>query len=195
MGILSVLWGIVLPAMAGVRERARMAKCTANLRQLYIALEAYHDDWCGRYWAIYDWHRPPGGWQEYLVAPYRQYYKDERILKCPSEKSGLAGPFGSYWYAGVYLGNPPRWDPQVGPASAAYACLEYEPAHCPLLDCYNHTHWDRAATPKQNLRPRLHLGVFGDGHVEGRWLSWRYVEDLGQWRLDDEWTNCVPHPF
>ena len=52
IGVVSVMMGVLLPALSGAREAARQSECDSNLRQLGVAAHAYADDFRG--------HMPPG---------------------------------------------------------------------------------------------------------------------------------------
>ena len=90
IGVIGVLAGMLLPALANAREQARKAKCMSNLRQISIALSIYRDDNNG-YFPAY---RKPGnpyarGGSIGLLWLYLQGYLDNfRVLECPSDRRG-----------------------------------------------------------------------------------------------------------
>ena len=49
IGIISILVGIMLPALAGARRRARCTQCQNNLRQLGLCMNIYAGDYRGHY--------------------------------------------------------------------------------------------------------------------------------------------------
>jgi prepilin-type N-terminal cleavage/methylation domain-containing protein/prepilin-type processing-associated H-X9-DG protein len=65
IAIVAVLAGMLMPAVASVRDAARAAHCSSNLRQVGLAFVAYGSDWerlwpaplndAGRYWSVTLW--------------------------------------------------------------------------------------------------------------------------------------------
>src|SRR5262245_33680663 len=80
IAIISILMGMVLPAIQRVRETANRATCGSNLRQIGIACHAYHDGNEGLppgYLADgpYPGTAPGWGWAAYLLP----YIEDDTI--------------------------------------------------------------------------------------------------------------------
>jgi prepilin-type N-terminal cleavage/methylation domain-containing protein len=107
IAIIAILAGLLLPALAAVRENARKGGCMSNLHQIVQGVKMYKDDW--RVYPDYlygaAWKRgdnmqyrlgtpapgmPPGG--------VRAYIKDPKVFNCPNSafnmtKTGLIQPY------------------------------------------------------------------------------------------------------
>jgi prepilin-type N-terminal cleavage/methylation domain-containing protein/prepilin-type processing-associated H-X9-DG protein len=92
IAILGVLAALLFPALTGALERSKLAKCTANLRQIGVASMAYAGENNGRFPGV-----PMGNWPfgdffdaatGQLTGPpllvERGYITDPRVFYCPS---------------------------------------------------------------------------------------------------------------
>jgi hypothetical protein len=77
---------MLLPALAGAKERARRIRCTANQHNLGLATSMYIDDNRGGY--------PPENIVERWPSLTLNYYQNVNILVCPSEKTPTPDTFG-----------------------------------------------------------------------------------------------------
>ncbi len=58
ISIISILIGILLPALSGARAAAQMVGCQSNLRQMGQLTEMYLQEWDGFYYPLY-WANSP----------------------------------------------------------------------------------------------------------------------------------------
>ena len=91
VAIIAILAGMLLPALASAREKARQASCSSNLKQLGMAVEMYTSDW--------DEYFPAGAMDIATVAPNTR---------------GLATAGYWRWHGRRINGDYP-FDPRVGP--------------------------------------------------------------------------------
>lgn len=78
MFVLLMIAAISIPAFVKAREHARQANCISNIKQLNTALLMYAAD--------HDGHFPPANGWNGTLRPY--YNKNDRVLICPSDKTG-----------------------------------------------------------------------------------------------------------
>jgi prepilin-type N-terminal cleavage/methylation domain-containing protein/prepilin-type processing-associated H-X9-DG protein len=102
IAIITILAAIMFPAFAQAREKARMASCMSNLRQLGTASIMYSQDYdemvlphCMR-----DFSDPTGPVYSYWFEMVSPYVRNSQVLVCPSHQGAVGGHsfVGSYGY-------------------------------------------------------------------------------------------------
>ena len=115
IAIIAILASMLLPALSQARDRAKMIKCTGNMKQLASAMNMYMDD--------YDWWQPGigaviDGHNDYSIFLYAHYMGLKRwvngqdilpaVFTCPAnnnKKSNGSKPIG---YASIIGGTVKR---------------------------------------------------------------------------------------
>ncbi len=78
IAVIGILAGLLMPALAGAKQKANRTKCLNHLKQLSLSLTLYGDDHDGQF--------PPrrrltNSW----IVRLQPYYREAKILKCPSD--------------------------------------------------------------------------------------------------------------
>src|SRR5262249_46360761 len=116
----AILAAILFPVFAQAREKARQSSCSANARQLGLAINMYKQD--------FDEHFPFGGWLpnsdgsgewQNTVAPY---IKNKGVYRCPSSTDSDEDPQ-----------NPRAWSWDRNPVSYLYN-NQLAPGRNPVAD-------------------------------------------------------------
>ena len=125
ISIIAVLASLLLPAVVLVRDSAKTTRCAANLRQAYLAGEAYRQDWDGiicptKGWDTQQWTYKVAQYVEVSASDISNTAKTHNVLRgCPawpdssyySVNNESAKPwdcgYGQTWYAALRSGLPP----------------------------------------------------------------------------------------
>ncbi len=84
IAIIAILAGMLLPSLARAKDAARRISCVNNIRQLGLAVRMYTDDNRDQ--------MPDRVITNRWPTSLRQYYKDLRILRCPSDPPNMKAP-------------------------------------------------------------------------------------------------------
>ena len=171
IAIIAILAGMLLPALAAAREKARRSACMSNLNQMSKGLESY----CGDYGQYYPCHpaygsqtpfgSDDGNYGEHAYGGGGYYYKmvgwsDSGFYKDP-RLSGDAGRVrtNSQNYGGTLY----RYYGQIGGAMTRFRCIF-------MGDKADNWWWsdtdaDRAAGGGQPVAGELNFGPIGLGYL------------------------------
>jgi prepilin-type N-terminal cleavage/methylation domain-containing protein len=136
VAIIAILAAMLLPTLSKARERARMASCLNNLKQIGLAALMYandYDNWLP-YYIDYSWN-----WMCALAHPNSsggKYIKDLKVFICPSATRPRAGrtlPSGFGWpykytYSVVYNGSGPMLIVNLSDKSYFYGPVSHSSA-------------------------------------------------------------------
>jgi prepilin-type N-terminal cleavage/methylation domain-containing protein/prepilin-type processing-associated H-X9-DG protein len=95
--VIGILAALLLPALAGAREKGRIASCTSNLRQIYLGLTLYADDNREQFpiaggtigWDETDAATHAQSWMQQI----RPYLSSSQVYHCPSDKDSAFSYF------------------------------------------------------------------------------------------------------
>jgi len=88
IAIIAILAAILFPVFTAARDRARLATCTTNRKQLYIAMGLYAQSYNGLLPTATDYQG--SGWTRQVFGMYSliRYIKNYQILVCPNAPKG-----------------------------------------------------------------------------------------------------------
>jgi prepilin-type N-terminal cleavage/methylation domain-containing protein/prepilin-type processing-associated H-X9-DG protein len=185
IAIIAVLVALLVPALAGAKERGKKTRCIGNLRQLGMAVQQYSSDHGerlpGSAIAVPASAGASGGWMWYAAVTYQMtdydpgkgsiysYVGGRGLYLCPSDRSGQAS---SYSLNGLLAPEPEVGGICPGIAEAAIRSPSSTLLFAEAADnCSGGSDdgWLRVGAGANPISTRHSGGsefVFYDGHVE-----------------------------
>ena len=196
IAIIAILAAILFPVFARAREKARMASCESNLKQIGLGVLMYVQDYDEKFpggGLVYTDPRAAGwnpGWPGWVSNVIDPYIKNQQIYVCPSAPAGwwtnpVTGQTVSYCYNYVSFGGTSQasitqpssmimmWDSVNAWADG------YGPIHDRDLAWYKTQNWGGTSWHNE-----MNNYVYGDGHVKANKWS--------QFTWDQFWVQVVP---
>jgi prepilin-type N-terminal cleavage/methylation domain-containing protein/prepilin-type processing-associated H-X9-DG protein len=111
IAIIAILAGMLLPALAKSKEKARSIKCMNNVRQMSLSYYLYADDHNDEIVTLYLFQTAPPksyypGSVTWWVDLFQPYLQGTNVVGCPSVNSGVANTAGGPGGLGVALSHP-----------------------------------------------------------------------------------------
>jgi prepilin-type N-terminal cleavage/methylation domain-containing protein/prepilin-type processing-associated H-X9-DG protein len=129
IAIIAILIGLLLPAVQKVRDAAARIKCANNLKQMGIALHAYHDALNTFPPAHNNTESPyntPQGWYPYWswMARVMPFYEQDNLHRQADDwaKSGALTEYRWWPWGGFWLSPPSPANPALGTANKIFQC-------------------------------------------------------------------------
>jgi prepilin-type N-terminal cleavage/methylation domain-containing protein len=120
IAIISILIGLLLPAVQKVREAAARIKCANNAKQIGLALHHYHDAH-GAFPSAHDTHYHAQHYWSWL-AKILPYHEQDNLLRL-AEVWRDSGPPGNLRWAPWYTANGTQpQNPVLGTVVSTYVC-------------------------------------------------------------------------
>jgi prepilin-type N-terminal cleavage/methylation domain-containing protein/prepilin-type processing-associated H-X9-DG protein len=103
IAIIAILAGLLLPALAKAKEKAKAIKCASNLRQMGIGLQIYSDTW--EYFPPHQVRHPDGSRTRWFNLFAREVTAGYDVLYDPAVPHWLPGRNAPYGYNYKFLGS------------------------------------------------------------------------------------------
>ncbi|MEN6305862.1 MAG: type II secretion system protein [Armatimonadia bacterium] len=197
IGIIAILMAILFPVFQTVREKARQAKCQANLHQIAVALKEFRADH-GHYPPAPYWDSVNNKYAGGISDLYPDYIKEKDLFLCPDDRqidgvekqakdriyssyNGWVADPGTSWDFETVDATRPDTDATVNGPKRTYNYYAFSEEG---WDAFNDTDWPY-------VKPTLTLPAW----LRNEKLRWRHYPALWNRSAPDNTiiVHCVHH--